>query len=80
MRLCIRVLIITFLSAVPALLSYLANSNIAFELLIEMGIIGENVDIQIAQDCCLWIGILFSAIALSLNLIVTKTKYDVVVE
>ena len=50
-------------SAIPAFLSYLANSTLIFDKLIESGLLAETLDIPLIQDYCLWIGIVFSALA-----------------
>lgn len=67
-------------SAIPAFLSYLANSTLIFDKLIESGLLAETLDIPLIQDYCLWIGIVFSALALSFNLLLTKVRYDHILE
>ena len=67
-------------SAIPALLSYLANSSLLFDKLLQNGLLGKKVDIKLIQDYCLWLGIIISAIALSSNLFITKLKYDSILE
>lgn len=68
--------IVIIVSAIPAFLSYMANSTLIFDKLISYGLIGESINIPLIQDYCLWISIVFSAVFLSLNLTVTKIKYD----
>ena len=81
MRRIIKTIISTFVvSAIPALLSYLANSSLVFDKLKEIGLIGNSINIQQVQDYCLWIGIVFSALFLSLNLVIKKLKYDEICE
>lgn len=67
-------------SAIPAFLSYLANSTLIFDKLIALGLLGETLDVPLIQDYCLWIGIIFSAVALSFDLFVTKVKYNHILE
>lgn len=68
------------LSAIPALLSYLSSSELIFDYLIELKLIGDAIDIPFIQDCCLWTGIVFSAIFLSLQLIIAQIRLDSVQE
>lgn len=75
-----QILSVIFFSAISAFSSYLANSTLIFDELIKRGLIGENINIPIVQDYCLWIGVVFSALTLSLNLIVTKVKHDHILE
>ena len=75
-----QIISVVFLSAIPAFLSYLANSSLIFDKLIEYGFLGGTINIPLVQDYCLWIGIVFSVIVLSVNLIVTKVKYDHILE
>lgn len=76
MKLVKTIIRIIIISAVPAVLSYLANSSLIFDKLIEWKVLSAEVNISLIQDWCLWIGIVFSAFALSLNLIRTQYKYD----
>lgn len=75
-----QIISVIILSAIPAFLSYLANSSLVFDKLIEFGLLGESINIPLVQDYCLWIGIVFSSIVLSFNLIVTKVKCDHILE
>ena len=75
-----RIIITLILSGIPAFLSYLACSSLVFDKMIEKGLLSENIDVPLVQDYCLWIGLAFSALALSINLIVTKIKYDHMLE
>ena len=71
-----EILLVIIFSAIPSTLSYLANSSLVFDKLIQWRILSEGINVPLIQDYCLWIGIVFSAICLSLNLIITKIKYD----
>ena len=71
---------VIIVSAIPAFLSYMANSTLIFDKLISYGLIGESINIPLIQDYCLWISIAFSAFFLSLNLVVTKVKHDRIVD
>lgn len=75
-----QILSVTLLSAISAFLSYLANSTLIFDKLVQHGILGNTIDISLIQDYCLWIGIFVSAVGLSLNLIITKVKHDHILE
>ncbi len=75
-----QVLLVVLISAIPSILSYLANSSLIFDKLIEEGFVGESLNIKLVQDYCLCIGIVISALFLSLNLIITKIKYENAVE
>ena len=70
------ILPVILFSAVPSVLSYLANSSYVFDKLQKNGWIGKSINIKEIQDYCLWIGIVLSAIFLSINLIRTKLKRD----
>lgn len=77
----LKTLIVTIVfSAIPAFLSYLASSSLIFDKLIQIGFLGETINIPLVQDYCLWIGIAFSAIFLSAKLFCTKQKYSHVLE
>ena len=71
---------ISVFTALASFLSYLANSKLIFEKLISAGIVSENIDIPLIQDYCLWLGIIISSLFLSLNLIITKVKFDHILE
>lgn len=75
-----QIISVVIFSAIPAFLSYLANSSLIFNKLIEYGVLGKNVNVELIQDYCLWIGIILSAIVLSTNLLVTKIKYENILE
>ncbi len=75
-----QTIIVIVLSAIPAFLSYAANSSLIFDKLIEVGVIGEFLDVPLIQDYCLWIGIAISAFGLSLNLLITKIKHEQILE
>ena len=75
-----QILIVVVISAIPGLLSYMASSSLIFDKLIAYGYVGEAINIPVIQDYCLWISIVLSALFLSLNLIVTKVKYDHILE
>lgn len=75
-----QIVIVVIFSAIASTLSYLANSSLVFDKLIEWGIMQEMVNIPLVQDYCLWIGIIFSSVVLSLNLIITKVQYDHMIE
>ena len=70
------ILPVILFSAIPAVLSYLANSSYIFDKLQKNGWIGKSINISEVQEYCLWIGIVLSAIFLSINLILTKLKRD----
>lgn len=70
------ILPVIIFSAIPSVLSYLANSSFVFDKLQKNGWIGQAVNISEIQDFCLWVGIVFSALLLSLNLIITKFRRD----
>lgn len=61
---------------IPSLLSYIANSKVIFNYLIEKNFIGESINIDMIQDICLWVGIVLSAILLSYDLLKTKLNYN----
>lgn len=69
-----------FLSAIPAFLSYLSSSELIFDYLIKINLLGEAIDVPFIQDCCLWSGIALSAIFLSLQLIIVQIRLDSVQE
>lgn len=71
---------VLLLSMIPAFLSYMSNSALFFDKLKEWGFLGENLNIPVIQDRCLIISIVFSAVALSMNLCATKIKYDFALE
>lgn len=75
-----HILEVILFSAIPALFSYLASSDLVFNKLIEMNVIGSAINIPVVQDCCLWISIVSSALLLSLRFIITKIKYDLALE
>ncbi len=75
-----EVILVVIFSVISAVLSYLANSSLIFDKMILHGFLSENVNIPLIQDYCLWIGIVLSALFLSLNLIITKFQYDRVLE
>lgn len=75
-----QIIFVVICSAISSMLSYLANSSLVFDKLIEWGIMQETVNIPLIQDYCLWIGIAFAAVVLSLNLIITKVRYDHMLE
>lgn len=75
-----RIFSVVFLSAVPAFLSYLANSSLVFDKLIELQFLSEKINVALIQDYCLLASILFSALALSLNLIFTQIRHDQILE
>lgn len=62
---------ITF-SAIPAFLSYMANSSFLFDKLKQSGFLVKNADISLIQNYCLILGIIISTIALSANLCIKK--------
>lgn len=76
MKLVKTIFKILFLSAIPATLSYLSNSTLVFDKLIAAKVLNADVNISLIQDWCLWVGISFSSLFLSLNLIITKGKFD----
>lgn len=79
-RIIKQIVTVFVLSAIPSILSYMASSSLIFDKMKEYGIIGDSINIPFIQDCCLWIGIIISALTLSLNLIITKAKYDEILE
>ena len=75
-----EIIVVVIISAIPASLSYLANSSLVFDRLVQCGVIGDAIDVPLIQDYCLWIGIAISAIGLSANLIYQKVKCDCILE
>ena len=75
-----QIFVVFIFSAIPALLSYLASSSLVFDKLIGYGLLGDTINVPLIQDYCLWIGIIFSAFVLSINLIITKVKCDYLLE
>ena len=75
----IIVVVIVFTS-IPALLSYVSNSDYFFTMLIDKGILSESFDFELIQDICLWVSIILSAWLLSFNLAKTEIKYERVLE
>ena len=75
-----NILVTLVMSAIPSILSYLASSNVIFDYLIDHNIVGSAINIPFIQDCCLWIGILFSAVFLSLRLIIVQIRFDSIQE
>lgn len=71
-----QLLLIALPTAISSFLSYAAQSDLFFDKLIEYGIFSESINISLAQDYCLWIGIFISFIFLSSNLFITKIKYN----
>lgn len=65
-----------FISAIPASLSYLANSSLVFDKLIGWKVLSAEADVPLIQDWCLWLSIVMTALLLSLNLIITQHKYE----
>lgn len=72
----LHIIKIVIVSVIPACLSYLANSELIFDKLIEMNIVSSSIQVSLIQDYCLWIGIVVSAIFLSGQLIIVKIQYD----
>lgn len=70
-----HIIYVLLTSGISALCSYLANSSLIFDKMVDWGIIADTKSIPVIQDYCLWIGILFSAVFISLNLIITTEKY-----
>lgn len=64
------------MSAIPAILSYLANSALVFDKLIEWKVLNAEADVPLIQDWCLWLSIAMTALLLSLNLIIAQYKYE----
>ena len=75
-----HIILVLIFSAIPAFLSYIANSTVFLNKLVEKGIIGKSINLQVVQDYCLWIGMLLSALLLSANLLRTKIRHDYVLE
>ena len=75
-----RFITVVIVSAIPAFLSYLANSSLLFDKMIEFGLLSDSIDIPLVQDYCLWIGIVFSAIFISINLFIKSVNLDRVSE
>lgn len=67
-------------SAIPAFLSYLANSSLIFDKMLQNGLLGKNANVELIQDYCLLSGIIISALLLSTNLLITKIKLDNILE
>lgn len=75
-KIVLHIFSVFLFTAIPAFLSYMANSTLIFEKLINNNFLSENVNIGIAQDYCLWIGILLSAFFLSGRLILKCIQFD----
>ena len=71
---------VLFFSAIPAILSYLANSDIVWCKLVDNHILSESINISLAQDYCLWVGIVVSAICLSYKLWIVGLRYNSALE
>ena len=80
MKLLKAIIKTVIISAIPAVLSYLANSSLPFDKLIEWKVLSAEVDIPLVQDWCLWLSIGMTAVLLSLNLIITQHKYECTLE
>ena len=61
-------------SAIPATLSYMANSTLVYDYLISIGVMINPDNIPIIQDYCLWVGISLSSVFIFFNLIYIKRK------
>ena len=74
------ILLVIVFTAIPSFLSYVANSTVFLEKLVEKGLIGASINIKEVKDSCLWIGIALSALLLSLNLAITKINLGAIIE
>ncbi len=74
------ILSVLLFTAIPSVLSYVSNSNLLFEKLINQNILSKDINIQYVQDICSWLSILLSVILLSLNLARTQIEFDNVLE
>ncbi len=76
MKKAIRIILDIILTSIPAFLSYLASSTIFFDSLQQAGYLGQGVNIAYIQDCCLWIGIVLTAVLSTARLIYRQWKLD----
>lgn len=71
-----HLIVVILFSAIPAILSYAANSPSFLEKLVSSKILGSAFPIEQMQNICFILGIILSTILLSCNLFYTQIKYD----
>lgn len=71
---------VVIFTAIPSLLSYIANSNSAIVRLQRLNIIDKDINTGLIKDLCLLSSIILSVILLSFNLAKSKIKNEDIIE
>ena len=71
-----HLIVVILFSAIPAFLSYAANSPYLLEKMVSAKILGSAFPIDLIQNVCFVLSIILSTILLSCNLFLTQMKYD----
>lgn len=67
-------------TAIPAFLAYVASSDYFLPTLEQKGWLGQNANIQLIMDVCLWVSIILSAWLLSFNSAKAQISHESILE